>query len=320
MTGFTEQQIADLTAPLARAAVKSRKQAGREVSYLEGWHAIAEANRIFGFDGWDRETVECRCVSEKPCIIGAGGQYEKPGFRVAYVGKVRVTVRAGDRVIVREGTGYGSGIDQDVGEAHESAAKECETDALKRCLMTFGNPFGLALYDKTQAEVEPMPQRGAQRPTSARSQAPPSQPPQPREAPQAPTSAADMQREANDRFMREKLGAPVEYPSSHSEAGKPAPRQVPPATTTDMLPPNPEEPPEVERRRRIKALIDKTDAAIKAARNSIALNTMWASPETAGELAEIEAAGEAGKEAAYKLRSRFMARADQLADSESRAA
>jgi DNA repair and recombination protein RAD52 len=31
--------------------------------------------------------------------------------------------------------------------------KEAETDAMKRALMTFGNPFGLALYDKTQENV-----------------------------------------------------------------------------------------------------------------------------------------------------------------------
>jgi hypothetical protein len=68
-------------------------------------------------------------------------------------------VRAGGQAIVREGTGYGSGIDADDGAAHESAVKEAETDAMKRGLMTFGNPFGLALYDKTQAEVEPVASR-----------------------------------------------------------------------------------------------------------------------------------------------------------------
>lgn len=41
----------------------------------------------------------------------------------------------------------------DLGQAHESALKEAETDAMKRALMTFGNPFGLALYDKQQREV-----------------------------------------------------------------------------------------------------------------------------------------------------------------------
>src|SRR3546814_21006699 len=37
--------------------------------------------------------------------------------------------------------------------AHESAKKESETDAMKRALMTFGNQFGFALYDKTRANV-----------------------------------------------------------------------------------------------------------------------------------------------------------------------
>jgi hypothetical protein len=41
-----------------------------------------------------------------------------------------------------------------LGQAHESALKEAETDAMKRALMTFGNQFGLALYDKTQENVE----------------------------------------------------------------------------------------------------------------------------------------------------------------------
>ena len=37
--------------------------------------------------------------------------------------------------------------------SHESAIKEAETDAMKRALMTFGNQFGLALYDKDQKNV-----------------------------------------------------------------------------------------------------------------------------------------------------------------------
>jgi hypothetical protein len=45
----------------------------------------------------------------------------------------------------------------DLGLAHESALKEAETDAMKRALMTFGNPFGLALYDKEQRNVAPPP-------------------------------------------------------------------------------------------------------------------------------------------------------------------
>jgi len=144
---FTPEQTTELAAPLNRSHVKERKQAGRKLSYIEGWHAIAEANRIFGFDAWTRETFDVRCVAEHKRKIGQDG---RDGWGVSYVAKVRVTVDD----VVREGVGAGHGIDVDLGLAHESAIKEAETDAMKRALMTFGNPFGLALYDKEQANVE----------------------------------------------------------------------------------------------------------------------------------------------------------------------
>lgn len=143
---FTTTQIEALRAPLNSSHVKSRSQSGRTLSYVEGWHVIAEANRIFGFDGWSRETIELKCVSENKRAVGAS---KAEGYGVTYSARVRVTV--GD--LVREGCGTGHGIDRDLGQAHESALKEAETDAMKRALMTFGNQFGLALYDKTQANV-----------------------------------------------------------------------------------------------------------------------------------------------------------------------
>jgi hypothetical protein len=121
------------------------------VSYLEGWQVIAEANRIFGFDGWQRQTIAVRCVAQAERTIGRD---QKLGWGVTYTARVRITVLAeGITPLVREGTGAGHGIDADLGQAHESAIKEAETDAMKRALMTFGNPFGLALYDKQQREV-----------------------------------------------------------------------------------------------------------------------------------------------------------------------
>jgi hypothetical protein len=150
--GFSPEQITALSGPLARAHVKQRKQGGSSVSYIEGWVAIAEANRIFGFDAWQRETVLLKCVSQSERLIGRD---QKPGWGVTYSARVRITVLAGDRPpLIREGSGAGHGIDVDLGQAHESALKEAETDAMKRALMTFGNPFGLALYDKQQREVE----------------------------------------------------------------------------------------------------------------------------------------------------------------------
>lgn len=143
---FTQTQIDALAAPLDRSHVAQRKQGGGNVSYIEAWHAIAEANRIFGFDNWNRETVELRQIGGDN--IGTD-KYGKEQWRVNYMARVRITVAG----VVREGSGFGQGIDKDIGQAHESALKEAETDAMKRALMTFGNPFGLALYDKTQANV-----------------------------------------------------------------------------------------------------------------------------------------------------------------------
>ena len=149
--GFSPEQLAALAAPLDRAKVRQREQGRSRVSYLEGWQVIAEANRIFGFDGWQRQTIAVRCVAQAERTIGRD---QKPGWGVTYTARVRITVTAGGMTpLVREGTGAGHGIDADLGQAHESAIKEAETDAMKRALMTFGNPFGLALYDKQQREV-----------------------------------------------------------------------------------------------------------------------------------------------------------------------
>ena len=154
-TGFSERQITALSAPLDRANVRQREQGRSRVSYLEGWQVIAEANRIFGFDGWERSTLISRCVAEHERQIGAkgAGRDRKSGWGVTYIARVRITITAGNRTLIREGSGAGHGIDADLGLAHESALKEAETDATKRALMTFGNPFGLALYDKQQRQV-----------------------------------------------------------------------------------------------------------------------------------------------------------------------
>lgn len=144
---FTLDQIKELKAPLQPKNVKARKQAGQSLSYIEGWHAIEEANRIFGFDSWMRETVDLR-------QLGDIYQNQNSNNVINYSCKVRITVLTPEGTsIVREGCGFGSGIDKDVGKAHESAIKEAETDAMKRALMTFGNQFGLALYDKEQNGV-----------------------------------------------------------------------------------------------------------------------------------------------------------------------
>jgi DNA repair and recombination protein RAD52 len=149
---FTPEQKGLLQAPLDRSKVKTNP---RGYDYVEGWHAIAEANRIFGFDAWTRELVRLDETNrDLVTLTGKSGPYQQ--WRVGYLAVVEVTVGA----VVRQGTGFGSGMGKPeaLGDAIESAIKEAETDAMKRALMTFGNPFGLALYDKEQRNVAVVPE------------------------------------------------------------------------------------------------------------------------------------------------------------------
>lgn len=148
---FTDKQIEQLQANLDRSAVKSRSQAGFTLSYVEGWWCIEKANQIFGYGNWSRVTVALNEVCRFERKVGKAN---KNGWCVGYMATVKVSVFHDDgQWVDREGTGHGSGISTDLFDAIEGAAKEAETDAMKRALMTFGNQFGLALYDKDQKNV-----------------------------------------------------------------------------------------------------------------------------------------------------------------------
>ena len=59
---FSEQQVKNLEAKLDAKHVRTRRAHDTTLAYVEGWHVIAEANRIFGYDAWDRHTLSTRCV------------------------------------------------------------------------------------------------------------------------------------------------------------------------------------------------------------------------------------------------------------------
>ena len=103
----------------------------------------------------------------------------------------------------------------DLGQAHESAIKEAETDAMKRALMTFGNPFGLALYDKQQRQVSSAASQGH---SQSHCEAAGPQPlggqrsPVSRSAPLAPAPSAAVQAEA-----RTQTKASISAPSAPAD-------------------------------------------------------------------------------------------------------
>lgn len=134
---FSAKQVQLLNEPINKNNVSERwadKEKTFKLSYVEGWHVIKEANRILGFDGWNSETVDLKMVYADEKVV-------------SYIAKVKITV--GD--VVREGIGAGHGRMGGIGDKHESAVKEAETDARKRAFMQFGDQFGLSLYDKHQA-------------------------------------------------------------------------------------------------------------------------------------------------------------------------
>jgi len=140
--GFSAKQLQALRRSLNARHIRSREANGRQLSYIEGWYAISEANRIFGFDGWSRETIEARCVLARE---------NRGSFVAIYIARVRITVQADGATIIREGHGTGEGRGSLAGEVHDTALKAAETDATKRALATFGKPFGLALYGASKS-------------------------------------------------------------------------------------------------------------------------------------------------------------------------
>ena len=157
--GFSAKQIQALRRPLDHRHVRTREANGRELSYIEGWYALSEANRIFGFDGWNWESVEARCVLARE---------NRGNFLAVYTAKVRVTVQARDTTIVREGHGTGEGRGSSPGEVHDVALKAAETDATKRALATFGSPFGLDLHGNGRAASRrPLPSTPNAEPAAA---------------------------------------------------------------------------------------------------------------------------------------------------------
>jgi|TARA_R100001463_G_scaffold47126_4_gene95905 DNA recombination protein Rad52 len=141
---FTKEQTELLNQPIDPKVVAFRQQGNMQLAYLESWYVINEANRIFGFDGWQSETVQLDCV-------------QSDDFCVTYIAKVRVTI--GDVIREGVGAGHGKGKSVNVGDKHESAVKEAESDARKRAFMQFGSQFGLSLYDRTKAWKNPKKDR-----------------------------------------------------------------------------------------------------------------------------------------------------------------
>ena len=118
-----------LELPLDGSLVHTRQVQGRTLSYISAADAIAQANRIFGYDGWGYSVDRLEFLEQGVMAL--------------------VTLKV-DGVIDRQDVGF-----QPPSHARGAAAtpesmdtdvKGAVSDALKRALRTFGPQFGLSLY------------------------------------------------------------------------------------------------------------------------------------------------------------------------------
>lgn len=158
MSKTLEELRTELDAKIPRDCVQSRSNGGFNLSYLAGHYVIDRLNKVLGQGNWEYTTEEMRLVH-----AGEGlDRYNKPVFSVHYIAKVNLRASIGGTIVTFSDYGYGDGSDkQSQGKAHELAVKEAVTDAIKRNAKNLGMSMGLALYDKTQENVEDGTERRA---------------------------------------------------------------------------------------------------------------------------------------------------------------
>lgn len=130
-------------------------------SHLEQWDVRRTLIRIFGFGGWEDETLELTLVRELELPPGAimqnkwvnGKKTQHPNERtlwtVVYRAQVRLTVYGVEGTSAHYDDGAIGKADNQpsVGDAHDQALKTALSQALKRCAMNLGDQFGLSLYN-----------------------------------------------------------------------------------------------------------------------------------------------------------------------------
>lgn len=152
---FNDKQNQVLAYELDSSRIKSRQKGNITLSYLEGFDVIETANKIFGYGNWEYNITKLEQVSQE--------LNQNQNHVICYKAIVKVVVHdmQHSKFVSREDVGFGTGIAKTLADAHENGAKEAVTDALKRCLKSFGNQYGLSLYDKSKqhkTQEQPSPQ------------------------------------------------------------------------------------------------------------------------------------------------------------------
>ena len=141
---FEKNQLAILTQELDSNRIKTREKGNINLSYIEGFDVIDTANKVFGFGNWSYSISKLDQVSQEV--------NQNQNNVVCYKAVVQIQIHNTNHTldVNRQDVGFGTGVAKSLADAHEGAAKEAVTDAIKRCFRSFGNQFGNSLYDKTK--------------------------------------------------------------------------------------------------------------------------------------------------------------------------
>lgn len=148
--GLNAAQNWALLEPINSERVKYRGKGSKEYGYLPQWDVRRRLIQIFGFGGFDIETLELKQAS----VI----RHEARVF-VIYEAQVRLTIKNSDGSVIARyedaATGDAIGVvgaDDDtnqltIGQAFDLAVKSAVSNALNRCTTNLGDQFGLSLYN-----------------------------------------------------------------------------------------------------------------------------------------------------------------------------
>lgn len=156
---FSVEQVTQLL----RAIHPDRVLHTQGQSHVSQQDIRAHLTRIFGYGYWDKEILRLECLRDVvvtlPAVPAQGNKPAKPERKipgVSYLCTLRLTVRCPTRccISIHEDVGTGTSPNlPDYGDAHDFAAKNAVSYALKRCATDWGDQFGLALYNKGQTKA-----------------------------------------------------------------------------------------------------------------------------------------------------------------------
>lgn len=147
------KQLRALFADLNPNRVSTRKQGGRELSYLEAWDVKAALIRVFGPAGFSYVVEDGEIVQIEKVVKYTGyGENKKAlpfpeNFNWMITAKVRGTLTIHQTGAQYGGVALSSQTGPDFGEVSDFAMKTADSDAFKRSAIYLGTQFGLSLYD-----------------------------------------------------------------------------------------------------------------------------------------------------------------------------